>query len=73
MRYFTLIRLRIRAYLQRSHIAHVVELMGAKERERVEDEAKLDALVRQYRRTMGHIAQRTDAATLINEIGRTER
>ena len=38
MRYLTTLHLRIRAYLQR-----------------------------------GHIAQRTDAATLINEIGRTER
>ena len=73
MRYLTTLHLRIRAYLQRSHIAHVIEQMETKERERVEDEAKLDALVRQYRRTMGHIAQRTDAATLINEIGRTER
>ena len=72
MRYFTLIRLRIRAYLQRGHIAHVIEQMGAKERELLEDKAKLDALVRQYRRTMGHIAQRTDPQTLIDEIGRTK-
>ena len=72
MRYFTLIRLRIRAYLQRGHIAHVIELMEIKERELAEDKAKLDAMVRQYRRTMGHIAQRTDPQTLIDEIGRTK-
>ena len=73
MRYFTLLRLRIRAYLQRGHIAHVIELMEIKERELLEDKARLDALVRQYRRTMGHIAQRTDPQVLIEQIGRTER
>ena len=72
MRYFTLLHLRIRAYLQRSHIAHVIEQMETKERELAEDKARLDALIRQYRRTMGHIAQRTDPQVLIREIGRTE-
>ena len=73
MRYLKTLHLRIRAYLQRSHIAHVIDLMEIKERELAEDKAKLDALVRQYRRTMGHIAQRTDPQTLIREIGRSER
>ena len=72
MRYLTVLRLRILAYLQRGHIAHVIELMEVKERELAEDHLRLDALVRQYRRTMGHIAQRTDPQTLINEIGRTK-
>ena len=72
MRYLKTLHLRIRAYLQRGHIAHVIELMEIKERELAEDKAKLDALIRQYRRTMGHIAQRTDPQVLINEIGRTK-
>ena len=70
MRYLRTLRLRILAYFQRGHIAHVVEQLEAKERELREDKAKLDALVRKYRRTMGHIAQRTDPQPLINEIGR---
>ena len=72
MRYLTLLRLRLKAWREHGHILQVSELVAMKERELVEARAYLDALVRKRRRTLAHIAQRTDPQVLIREIGRTE-